>query len=56
MKKAKKTKSQPSTKSSKIIDPRKVLATQLFAESYCESACEAESISETLVIPSNDTG
>ena len=55
MKKAKKTKSQPST-SDKIIDPRNSLVTQLFAESYCESICEAESIAEALVIPSNDTG
>ena len=53
MKKAKKTKSQPST-SNKIVDPRKSLATQLFTESYCESACEAESIAETLVLPSNN--
>ena len=55
MKKAKKTKSEPST-SDKIIDHRNSLATQLFSESYCESLCEAESIAEALVIPSNDTG
>ena len=55
MKKAKKTKSQPST-SDKIIDPRNSLATQLFAESFCESICEAESIAEAFLIPSNDSG
>ena len=52
MKKANKTKSQPST-SGKIIDPRHSLAIQLFSANYCESICEAESIAETLV-PSND--
>ena len=55
MKKAKKTKSEPST-SDKITDSRNSLATLLFSASYCESICEAESIAEALVIPSNDTG
>lgn len=55
MKKAKQTKSEPST-SDKIIDPRNSLATKLFSASYCESICEAESITEALVIPSNDKG